>query len=280
VFQNVSYEWQSYALWLVGGVLSLCGALCYAELATSFPRNGGEYVYLSGAYGSWLGFLFGWAQLTAVHSGTIGTLAYAFADYAIQVYELPASANVWLALGAIGILTTLNLLGSTTGRTVQNLLTTAKVLGLFILILAGFAGPLAEPNSPPVNSELSPRIGLALIFVLYAYGGWNDAAYVAAEVRDRERQLPRALIVSISGITVVYLLVNFACLHTLGIDAARLTYTPAADVVEKAFGVWGAKATGILVMLCALGSIIWMILRCWRFYSVMFEVFRIFTSKE
>ena len=276
VFQNVNYEWQSYVLWLLGGLLSLCGALCYAELSTSFSRNGGEYIFLSQAFGPWLGFLFGWAQLTAVHSGTVGTLAYAFSDYAMNVCVLPAWTNAWLAVGAIGVLTLVNLCGATTGRTVQNLLTAAKVLGLLILVGVGFATPLTETNIRATPSEFNPQFGLALVFVLYAYGGWNDTAYVAAEVKNRTRNLPRALFVGISGITVIYLLVNFACIRTLGFDAARLTYTPAADVVEKAFGAWGARATSLLVMISALGAINAMIFTGSRVYCEMSRDYPLF----
>ena len=276
VFQNVNYEWQSYVLWLLGGLLSLCGALCYAELATSFSRNGGEYIFLSRAYGPWLGFLFGWAQLTAVHSGTVGTLAYAFADYAMNVCVLPAWSNAWLAAGAIGVLTLLNLGGATTGTAIQNLLSATKVFGLLILVAVGFATPLTETNIRTTAPELNPQFGLALVFVLYAYGGWNDTAYVAAEVKNRARNLPRALFAGISGITVIYLLVNFACIRALGFDAARLTYTPAADVVEKAFGSWGARATSLLVMISALGAINAMIFTGSRVYCEMSRDYPLF----
>jgi len=269
VFQNVEYEWQSYVLWLLGGLLSLCGALCYAELGTSFARNGGEYIFLSRAYGSWLGFLFGWAQLTAVHSGTVGTMAYAFADYLMNVFALPGWSNAWLAAGAIVVLTLLNLGGATTGKTVQNLLSGAKIAGLVLLIVVGCVSPVSGAGIRPASSDWDPQYGLALVFVLYAYGGWNDTAYVAAEVRDHRRNLPLALIAGISGITVVYLLVNFACLRALGLDTARTTYTPASDVVESAFGSWGARATSLLVMVSALGAINAMIFTGSRIYSEM-----------
>ncbi len=280
VFQNVDYEWQSYVLWLLGGLLSLCGALCYAELGTLFSRNGGEYIFLSKAYGSWLGFLFGWAQLTAVHSGTVGTMAYAFADYSMNVFALPAWSNAWMAAGAIGVLTLLNLAGAITGRTVQNLLSGAKIVGLLLLILVGIVTPTSAVSIPAVAQEQSPQFGLALVFVLYAYGGWNDTAYVAAEVRDRTRNLPRALFIGMSGITIIYLLVNFACIRALGLDAARMTYTPASDVVESAFGSWGAKATSVLVMVSALGAINAMIFTGSRIYGEMSRDYSVFRRSE
>ncbi len=279
VLQNVSGEWQACALWLLGGLLSLCGALCYAELATSFSRSGGEYIYLSRAYGPWLGFLFGWAQLTAIHSGTVGSLAYAFADYAMKLRALPEETTAWLAAGSIIVLTLLNLSGVTTGRTVQNILSAAKIVGLLLLIVAGFAVPVAAAR--PAADAIPPQtaIGLALVFVLYAYGGWNDTAFVAAEVKDRRRNIPRALIAGISGITVIYLLVNFACVRALGIDGVRATYTPAADVVETLLGPAGSKGISLLVMICALGAINAMIFTGSRVYAAMTQDLRLFNRE-
>lgn len=271
VLQNVASEWQAGVVWLLGGLLSLCGALCYAELATSFSRNGGEYIYLSRAYGSWVGFLFGWAQLTAVHSGTVGAMAYTFADYAMQLRDLPAWMNPWLAAGAIAVLTLLNLMGVRAGRTVQNILSGAKILGLLMLIAAGFAVPMADAGPPVPATETTPAFGFALVFVLYAYGGWNDTAFVAAEVKDRGRNLPRALVTGIFGITLIYLLVNAACVRALGMHGVRSTYTPAADVVATLLGPPGAQAASLLVMICALGAINAMIFTGSRVYGAMSE---------
>lgn len=275
VFQNVATEWQAAVLWLLGGLLSLCGALCYAELATSFSRNGGEYIFLSRAYGSWMGFLFGWAQLTAVHSGTVGAMAYAFADYAGRILIVPDRAGPWLAAGVIILLTVLNLAGVTTSRIVQNILSAAKVIGLLLLIAAGFASPVSVDNPPVDATPLSPSFGIALVFVLYAYGGWNDTAYVAAEVRDRSRNLPRALVIGLSGITVIYLLVSFACVRALGLNGVRTTDTPAADVVAVYLGPGGAKVVSLLVMICALGAINAMIFTGSRVYGAMSQDLRL-----
>ena len=276
VLQHVSSEWQSHMLWVLGGGLSLCGALCYAELATSLSRNGGEYVYLSRAYAPWLGFLFGWAQLTVVHSGTVGSMGYAFADYAMKVWTFPEQANAWLAAGAIVLLTILNLIGATAGKRVQNLLSSAKVLGLVGVIAAGITAPDTVELQSTSGGTATTSLGLALVFVLYAYGGWNDTAYVAAEVQHRERNLPRALLMGITGITVIYLLVNLACVRVLGIDAARLTLTPAADVMERLLGPAGRRGVSLLVMISALGAINGMIFTGARVYGVMSQDHRLF----
>ena len=253
VFANVSGPWQGLGCWLLGGVLALVGALCYAELATTYPRMGGDYVYLSRAFGPWAGFLFGWAQLAIILTGSIGAMAYAFADYAIRLWNLQAAATVWLAIGAILLLTVLNLLGVVFGKAVQNILTITKVLGLALIVVAGLFGG-GEASLAPVPIA-GPGFGLAMVFVFYAYGGWNDAAFVAAEVQDRDRNLPRALIGGTIGITLIYLLVNGAYLWGLGFEGVRASSAPAADVARLAMGDLGGRAVSLLVMISALGAI-------------------------
>ena len=137
VFQNVGGPWQALGVWLLGGVLCLFGAFCYAELATAYPRNGGDYEYLSRAFGSGVGFLFGWAQLACILTGSIGVMAYAFADYALCLGGLSADAVPYLAAGAIVTVSAVNLLGIIVCKYVQNVLTLAKIAGLGGVVLAG-----------------------------------------------------------------------------------------------------------------------------------------------
>lgn len=270
VFQSVSGPASALAIWLLGGVISWCGAVCYAELATSFPRDGGDYEYLSRAYGRWCGFLFGWAQLTTVISGNIGIMAYAFADYGVRLWPEAKGYAVWLAIVPILVLSLLNAAGVVAGKSAQNLLSVLKVLGLSCVVLAGVwafgtRAPLEAAAAPPHESNF----GLALVFVLYAFGGWSHAAYVAAEVRDERHNLPHALVLGILGVTVIYLAVTAAYLLGLGIDGARNTPTPAADVMELAVGAWGGHAISLLVMLSALGAINGMILTGTRVYATL-----------
>ena len=138
VFANVHGPWLGLGCWLLGGVLALIGSLCYAELATTYPRMGGDYVYLTRAFGRWVGFLFGWAQLTVILTGSIGAMAYAFGDYAVELFGWAPSHSVWLAVGSVVVLTVLNLFGVVFGKTVQNLLTAVKILGLGAIVVAGF----------------------------------------------------------------------------------------------------------------------------------------------
>jgi amino acid transporter len=205
-------------------------------------------------------------------------MAYAFADYGGQLWSLPPEATAWVAAGAIAALSGINLLGVIVGKSVQNVLTCAKIVGLACVVLAGLVWGRSDSlqGTEAAAGLLGPGIGLALVFVLYAYGGWNDAVFVTAEVRNPRRSLPKALIFGIMGITAVYLAVNAAYLAVLGFDAARQTRTPAADVLELAVGSWGAKGISVLVMVSALGAINGMILAGSRVYATVGEDHRVF----
>jgi basic amino acid/polyamine antiporter, APA family len=279
VFGNVENAWWGMFAWALGGILALVGSFCYAELATTYPRMGGDYVYLTRAFGRRVGFLFGWAQLTVILTGSIGAMAYVFGDYAVQLFDLDVGNVVWWAVGSIVVLTAMNLMGVICGKTTQNVLSLIKVAGLLGIVIVGFgwgggtpAGPATEAagvleeavtlvDAPAANGgarslgEMLSRFGLAMVFVFYAYGGWNDAAFVAAEVKNRKRNLPWALFIGTGGIMVIYLLVNAAYLYGLGFAGVSASSTPAADVLALAFDDWGARAMSLLVMLSALGAI-------------------------
>ncbi len=276
VFMYTSGPGMALGLWVVGGLLSLLGAFCYAELATTYPRSGGDYEYLTRAFGPSLGFLFGWAQLVVILTGSIGAMAYAFAEYGVRLGGWEAAAAVWLALGVVVVLSAINLLGVAVGKTTQNLLTSAKVLGLVAIVIAGFTATPAESITVD-DSSAAGSLGLALVFVLYAFGGWNDAAFVSAEVRDRKRNMPRALFLSIGLITAIYLLINATMLWVLGFEGARHAYTPAADVVARAAGPWAARGVSVLVMISALGAVNGLILTGSRVLQVLGADHRVFS---
>jgi len=288
VFQNVGSAWQGLAAWAIGGGLSLVGALCYAELATTYSRSGGDYEYLTQAYGRWAGFVFGWAQLVAVWTASVGTMAYTFGDYGVRLWGLQESATVWLAAAAVIAVALVNAAGVVAGKWTQNLLTVAKVLGLAGVVAAGLSAVEfgAEGNAseiPPLTSpfeggELPPiaSFGLAMVFVLYAYGGWNDAAFVAAEVRNRRRNLPLALLGGVAGVTVIYLAMNAAYLAVLGFAGLRQSMTPAFDAVAIAVGPKEAQLVSVLVMISALGAINGMIFTGSRVFAVFGADHRLF----
>ena len=272
VFANTSDAWEGLAAWLAGGLLSLLGAFCFAELATTYPRSGGIYVYLTRAFGPSLGFLFGWAQLVAIATGSIGAVAYVFADYSVELFDTSPRSAVWFAVAAVMALTLANLLGLGFGKTTQNVLTLAKIIGLLLVIGAGVAatGP-AEIESIARERQGPGNFGLAMILILFAYGGWSDAAYVTAEIRQPQRNIPWALAGGIGAITLLYLLVNVAYLAGLGLPALRESQAPAADLLREAIGPASAHAISLLVMVSALGAVSGMVLTGSRVYTVLGE---------
>jgi basic amino acid/polyamine antiporter, APA family len=235
--------WGVLGIWVLGGALSLCGALSYAELATAYPEEGGDYVYLSRAYGSWAGFLFGWAQLAIVRPGDIAVMAFAFATYARAIHDPfggGTPSQVIYAVAATVILTLINVVGVRQGKWTQNLLTTIKALGLLLIVGAAFT---AKPAPAPLESGGTLPFSLALIFVLFTYGGWNEMAYVAGEVRNPRKNIVRALFLGTAAVTLLYLMVNAAFLHTLGYEGLKASKAVATDTVAT---VWPQTA-GVLI---------------------------------
>src|SRR5262249_11265521 len=185
IFANTPNPWVGLLVWVFGGILALVGGLCYAELATTYPRTGGDYAYLTDAFGRWVGFLFGWAQLSLILPASIGVMAYVFASSATSLKPFQAfwdtglNSEFMYALVAVGVLTLMNIIGVTFGKIVQNILTLAKVVGLLAILGAGFlwAKPEMTDWTLPQTMAGWEWGSLAIILVLYAYGGWNDAAF-------------------------------------------------------------------------------------------------------
>lgn len=266
-------------IWGLGGLLSLIGALCYAELATTYPRIGGDYVYLTRAFGPWAGFLFGWAQLAVIMTGSIGMMAYIFADYACRLFDINKE-NAWIAAAVpVVALTILNAMGLILGKIAQNVLTAAKILGLGSIIVAGFMYGQDVATATASTKLGAPgwgSFGLAMILVLYTYGGWNDAAFVAAEQRNQRRNIPLALLLGTALVTLVYLLINTAYILALGFDGAMSSRAIASDVLAKAAGTGAERTITILVMVSALGAINGMIFTGSRIYSTLGRDHRLF----
>lgn len=256
---------RSLLAWALGGALSFAGALCFAELASAYPRSGGEYVYLTKAFGPRAGFLCAWANLAVLRTGgTVAVLACVCADYFVRLCrsanpadatDLATAGTLSAAVGMIAILTIVNVLGLAPGRRSQNLLTVLKLLALGGVILVGFLGPTGAPASPAVPTVAPPSFGLALVFVLWTYSGWHEAAYVAAEVRDGRRNVPRALLLGTVAVTVIYLLVNCACLASLGYDAACRSPAFAADLLAHVLGPAAGRVMAALILVSALGAL-------------------------
>lgn len=248
------------AVWVIGGVFSIIGALCYAELATAFPSAGGEYHFIQRAFGRSLAFLYGWARMTVIVAGSIAVFAYLFGDYMTRVISLGEySSAIWAALVVL-LLTAVNYRGIREGKATQNLFTTLEVGGLLLIVLAGlvFAGP--PPAAAPVAGGGGPwymgaGLATAMIFVLFTYGGWNDAAYISAEVRDPSRNMARSLLIAISVVALLYVLVNLAYLKGLGYDAMARSDAVAADLLKTVWGTTGEKLIAVMIAVAALTSV-------------------------
>jgi amino acid transporter len=244
-----------FLAWLAGGIISLTGALCYAELATAYPHTGGDYHYLTRAFGKKVGFLFIWSRMTVIQPGSIAMLAFVFGEYLSQIFPFgPYAYSLYAAL-SVTILTAMNLMGTQKGKRTQNLLTAFKVVGLFSVAMVGL---IASPSSPPVAPiDPTPGIsfGLALVFVLLTFGGWNEAAYISAELHEVQRNMIRALLWGIGIITAIYLLINFAYVRWLGLREMGQSEVVAADFMRQVFGQGGVQFISLLIIVSALGAI-------------------------
>jgi len=246
------------SLWVIGGVISLIGALCYAELAAAYPNAGGEYHFLSRAFGRRAGFLCAWSRMTVIQTGSIAILSFLVGDYVASLAGGP-DPHPGLSAGVAAIvvvaLTLLNLAGLRQSGGVQYALTTLEVLGLVAVIVAGLliAAP-AAPAMPAVTEASTGGIALAVVFVLLTFGGWSEAAYISAELRDRRRGAIRTLGWGLGIITVLYLLANAAYLRGLGLEGVAGSSAVAADLMRGAVGAWGAVAVSFAVIIAALSS--------------------------
>ncbi|MEA5570033.1 APC family permease [Calothrix sp. UHCC 0171] len=255
VAANVANAQVAMFAWLLGGVISFIGALCYAELATAYPDAGGVYYYLQRAFGRNLSFLFAWARMTVIQTGSIALLTFVFGDYASQLWRLGEYSSAIYASIAIALLTILNVIGIEQGKWTQNLLTVAKVLGLLLVIAVGIFLAAAQPaisTTTPVTQTTT--FGLAMVFVLLTYGGWNEAAYLSAEVSDSGRNMVKVLLGSIAIITAIYLLINLAYLHGFGFARMATSEAPAAELMRLVLGEGGSKFVSVLIALSALGA--------------------------
>ena len=241
-------------LWLAGGVVSLVGALCYAELTSAYPHAGGDYHYLFRAYGSAAAFLFAWARMTVIQTGTIAVLAFLIGDYAAEVLSFGGyTASVYAAL-TIVILTAINIKGIRLGMRTQKALIVSILFGLLFVAVSGF---WVVPPSPGMQSASIPTaasLGTAMIFVLFTYGGWNEAAYLSAEVRDPGRNMVRGLLYSIGIITLIYLTVNFVFIKSMGISAMAESEAVAADLMRSVLGDTGARLISLMIVVAALST--------------------------
>lgn len=254
VASGVSSEAMFIAAWVLGGAVMLVGALCYAELGSAHPDAGGEYHFLRRAYGRELGVLFAWARGTVIQTGAIAAVAFVYADYASNIVPLgPYSSAIHAVLGVV-VITGLNLIGTPQSARAQMILTVLTITALLAVILAGFS--TSGTTHPPIQQDSQwGTFGLAMVFVLLTYGGWNEAAYLSGELKDVRRNMVRTLLLGTAVVTTIYVLANLAYLNVFGLEGLRKSQTVGADIMRVAVGDWGAIIFSLIVCVCALNTL-------------------------
>ena len=241
--------------WFAGGIASLIGALGYAELASTHPHAGGDYHYLSKAFGKIPAFFYGWGRLSVIQTGSIVMVAFIIGDYASEILFLGAYSTSLYAAAAVVVLTALNVAGLRQSKVTQKALIGLIVLGLAGIAVCGFW--LGEPRSAAPAGPLIPEsaaLGTAMIFVLLTYGGWNEAAFLSAEVKSPRQNMVKVLLLSIAVVTVIYVLVNLALLKGLGLSDMASSSTVMADLMRRIFGELGARFVSILILAACLST--------------------------
>ncbi len=246
-------------IWVVGAVVALMGALTIAELAAMYPRSGGIYVFLREAYGPLPAFLFGWTELLVIRPSALGAIAMIFAEYAGRLFGYGEGWVRWVAAGAILLLGLANIRSVNWGAVVQNLSTAAKVTAIVGLAAAAFllgdggGGALANPNGMAPASWAG--FGLALVSVMWAYDGWADLTFMAGEVKDPGRTMPRAIIGGVLAVAAIYLTIVTAYLYILSMNEMAESTLVASDVAQRIFGGVGAALVAGMVMISTFGAL-------------------------
>ncbi|MBA3919291.1 MAG: hypothetical protein C0516_11980 [Gemmatimonas sp.] len=254
------------AVWAVGGLFALCGALTLAELAGAMPRTGGYFVYIREAWGRLPAFLYGWAEFTLIRAAALGGISLTFAQYFLRALGFDPSIAPYdayahyVAAAALALMATINVVGLKWGSLVQNVTTVAKYGGLVIIILLAFALGLPKTGgnftpAAPAGSFSVSAFGLALVSVLWAFDGWGDLAKVSGEVADPRRTLPRAIVLGTLAIIAIYLLANLAYLSVLTVDEMRRAPLVAADVAQRLIGPVGVTLVSLTVLISTFGSV-------------------------
>ncbi|HYR22429.1 MAG TPA: amino acid permease [Chthoniobacterales bacterium] len=266
------------AAWAFGGLIALAGAFIYAELSSQTSASGGQYVYLRDAFHPALAFVYGWALLLVTQSGGMAAVAVTFAKYVCALGHAQASDNfaAFLAAIALAVLTVINCFGVRAGSTTQNLFMILKLIAIAALVAFGLSvsGPPATAVAKSTSSGIWNSVtafGAALIPVQFAYGGWQTSCFVAGEVREPQKNLPRGLMFGVLGVIAVYLSVNFVCVHALGPLGLAETKTPASAVMRLALGENGARIIAVGIAVSTIGFLSQSMLTAPRVYFAMAE---------
>lgn len=254
VAQNSGSGFEFILFWVAGGGISILGALCYAELASAHPDAGGEYHFLSKAYGPELSFLFGWGRMTVIQTGSIALAGFILGDYASRYLQLGSYSSAIYAAAAVILLTLLNIWGTRPSKSTQNLLA-GTVAGLLLLlgVLSLTMGTTGTYRPEPLVGAGSSA-GLAMIFVLLTYGGWNEAAYLSGELRNVRRNMVKVLVGGLLVITALYVLINLAYLQVLGLETLRSSETIGIDLTRRVLGPESSYLVGLVIIFAALST--------------------------
>jgi APA family basic amino acid/polyamine antiporter len=275
VAQQVHTPFLILGAWASGGVVALAGALVYAELAARRPEVGGQYAYLRDAFHPSVAFVYGWTLLLVTQTGGMAAVAVTFARYFLEITRAPFS-DAMVAAAALAVLTMVNCFGVRAGSDVQSVFMVLKTLAIGALVVAGLF--IAHPKSAsaalldrPVSMDLVVAFGAAMTPVLFAYGGWQTASFVAGEMKHSSRDLPRALMIGVAGVIALYLAVAYVCVHVLGAEGLSRTTTPASAVMRAALGEAGARFIAIGIAVSTFGFISQGMLTGPRVYFAMAE---------
>jgi amino acid transporter len=260
VASNTPSEYWFLGVWILGGIISIIGALCYSELSSTFPNAGGDYHFLKLAFGKRFSFLFAWARITVTQTGSIAILAYIAGDYLSQLFPIGAFSSTYYALIIIILISLFNILGIQFGTGIQKFLISLQFIGIFVIVVTGL---LTEPSTSLSISEShthftpssTASVSLALIFVLLTFGGWNEAAYISSELKSGSKKMTFVLVASIVVITSIYLLINISFLRVLGLEGIANSEAVGVDVMSATLGERGVVLIGLLVVLSALTSL-------------------------
>lgn len=260
------------AVWVVGGLVALAGAFIYAELAARLPVVGGQYAYLREALHPAVAFMYGWVLLLVIQTGGMAAVAVTFSRYFLELTRWPLNGSVVAAL-ALALLTVINCLGVRAGSRVQSTMTLTATAAIGVLVACSFLwrGTVAPLDHAAAPANLIVAFGAALTPVLFAYGGWQTSGFLAAEVRDARKTLPRALIIGVVGVILVYTAVNFAYVRALGGAGLAATTTPASSVMETLMGARGAQFIAAGIAFSAFGFLAQSMLTAPRVYFAMAE---------
>jgi APA family basic amino acid/polyamine antiporter len=262
--------------WLAGGVIALTGAFIWAELADRLPRVGGQYAYLREAYHPLVAFLYGWVLLLVIQTGGMAAVTVTFSRYFLELTGLHLP-DWQIAVITLTILTVTNCLGVKSGSNVQSGLMVLKIVAIAMLVFCGIMlvraphlafRPVADQ---PLSAGLVSSFGAAMVPVLFAYGGWQTACFVAGELKDPRRDLPRALVLGVIGVALLYTSVNYVCLRVLGVEGLAASHTPASAVMRAALGNPGAIMIALGIAVSTLGFLSQSVLTAPRVYFAMAE---------